>query len=98
MVAKTHFSGAVEGRVPTQFEEASGRVMGKDVDALMLAREIGRGVEAGTIAPVNILARSGAVHVTEVMPGGRKPEELAASQVEGKQPYRPRDIFSSGPN
>lgn len=94
----SHFSGAVEGRIPTSFEGIRGRVMGKEINPAELAHAIGRGLEAGGITPVNILAQSGAMSVTQVMPGGRKPEELSLSQVEGKVTYKPQDIFSTKPN
>ena len=99
MVQK-YFSGAVRGEIPNA-GDGMGRIMGKPVgDIHALAARIGDGVRDGVMTPVNMLVslKPSDIAVTQVVPGGRKLEDLAKSQVEGKVPFKPQDLFGAGPS
>ena len=81
--------------IPTSAEISEVRVLGNEVEhghASTVADGIGRGVSAGQINAVGIFADT-QQEITKIAPGGRSPDEVDPSLLEGRQQYAPKPLF-----
>lgn len=88
------FSQVVEGRIPELGEIKKFVLMGKTIAKEAFASVLSilaDQIRDMKVVPVNIMAAI--TNVKKVAPGGRPPEEIGRNLLDGREPYKPKDMF-----